>query len=125
MRDSKLGYLNVLLLVLPYLLVVGAFQFFAFTLLGFDFHNLKEAQENVTTFQHLIISVFGLVGSVAIIYLFRIKLDEKSFMSLGLSIKKRGREIILGLSIGILVMVFLLAILLTLGFTEIVDFILI
>lgn len=46
-------------------------------------------------------------------------------MSLGLSIKKRGREIILGLSIGILVMVFLLAILLTLGFTEIVDFILI
>ena len=122
MRNSKLGYLNVLLLVLPYLLVVGAFQFFAFTLLGFDFHNLKEAQENATTFQHLIISVFGLVGSVAIIYLFRIKLDEKSFMSLGLSIKKRGREIILGLSIGILVMVFLLAILLTLGFTEIVDF---
>ena len=62
--------------------------------------------EQMSSFQHFMVSLFGLIGALIVIYLFRVKLDEKTFFSLGFSLKKAKKDILLGLGLGLLPMLF-------------------
>ena len=76
----------------------------------------------MSSFHHFIVSFFGLIGALVIIYLFRVKLDEKTFFSLGFSLKKSKKDILLGLGLGFLPMLFSFLLFLNLDWIEIVEF---
>lgn len=123
MSKIKNGYVRVLLIILPYLFITAAFQFIAFALLNLDpFHSFENVMEQMSSYQHFIVSIFGLIGTLLIIYLFRVKLDEKTFFSLGFSLKKAKKDILLGFGLGLLPMLFSFLLFLNLDMIEIVEF---
>ena len=122
MRKIKNGYLRVLLFVLPYLFVTAAFQLIAFALLDLDLlHSFENVMEQMSSYQHFIVSIFGLIGTLFIIYLFRAKLDQKTFFSLGFSLEKTKKDILVGLGLGLLPMLFLFLLFINLDWIEIVE----
>lgn len=123
MSKIKNGYVRVLLFILPYLFVTAVSQFIAFAFLDLDpLHSFENVMEQMSSFQHFIVSLFGLIGALIVIYLFRVKLDEKTFFSLGFSLKKAKKDILLGLGLGLLPMLFSFLLFLNLDMIEIVEF---
>ena len=123
MSTIKNGYVRVLLFILPYLFVTAVSQFIAFAFLDLDpLHSFENVMEQMSSFQHFIVSLFGLIGTLIVIYLFRVKLDEKTFFSLGFSLKKAKKDILLGLGLGLLPMLFSFLLFLNLDMIEIVEF---
>ena len=123
MSTIKNGYVRVLLFILPYLFVTAVSQFIAFAFLDLDPpHSFENVMEQMSSFQHFIVSLFGLIGALIVIYLFRVKLDEKTFFSLGFSLKKAKKDILLGLGLGLLPMLFSFLLFLNLDMIEIVEF---
>jgi hypothetical protein len=57
------GWLRVLILIVPYLLVIGLFQLFGGLLAGVDFTDYETDQ---APFQKLIILLFGTIGTFLI-----------------------------------------------------------
>ena len=123
MSTIKNGYVRVLLFILPYLFVTAVSQFIAFAFLDLDpLHSFENVMEQMSSFQHFMVSLFGLIGALIVIYLFRVKLDEKTFFSLGFSLKKAKKDILLGLGLGLLPMFFSFLLFLNLDMIEIVEF---
>lgn len=123
MSTIKNGYVRVLLFILPYLFVTAVSQFIAFAFLDLDpLHSFENVMEQMSSFQHFIVSLFGLIGTLIVIYLFRVKLDEKTFFSMGFSLKKAKKDILLGLGLGLLPMLFSFLLFLNLDMIEIVEF---
>ena len=123
MSTIKNGYVRVLLFILPYLFVTAISQFIAFAFLDLDpLYSFENVMEQMSSFQHFIVSLFGLIGALIVIYLFRVKLDEKTFFSLGFSLKKAKKDILLGLGLGLLPMLFSFLLFLNLDMIEIVEF---
>ena len=123
MSTIKNDYVRVLLFILPYLFVTAVSQFIAFAFLDLDpLHSFENVMEQMSSFQHFIVSLFGLIGALIVIYLFRVKLDEKTFFSLGFSLKKAKKDILLGLGLGLLPMLFSFLLFLNLDMIEIVEF---
>ena len=119
----KNGYIRVLLLILPYLFVVGGCQLLAYSILGLEpLHLHENVIEQMSSFQHFIVSLFGLMGTLLLLYLFRVKLDEKTFFSLGFSLKKAKMDVLLGLCLGLLPMLFSFFLFLHLDWIKIMEF---
>ncbi len=95
------GWARILLLIIPYFFVVGIFQFIGMLIADIDYKQLDAVK---TTEQHLIISFFGLVGSLIILWIFMKFIDNEPFINLGFHFKKRINDVIIGLSMGLLVM---------------------
>lgn len=94
------GWVRSLLILLPYLIVAGIFQMLGFLVLGLDPRNFQLLK---TPLQELIISLFTLFGTVVVIYLFRRSVDNESFRSLGFCSKGILKELIIGLSLGAII----------------------
>ena len=123
MSTIKNAYVRVLLFILPYLFVTAVSQFIAFAFLDLNpLHSFENVMEQMSSFQHFMVSLFGLIGALIVIYLFRVKLDEKTFFSLGFSLKKAKKDILLGLGLGLLPMLFSFLLFLNLDMIEIVEF---
>lgn len=97
------GWVRVLLLVLPYIFVVGMFSLLGAALVDV---NYDLPSENKTLFQHLIVSVFNFIGVFCVLFFFVQIVDEEAFIDIGLKIKNRSNDIILGIVIGLLIMGF-------------------
>lgn len=97
------GWQRILLLILPYLIVVGTFQFTGALVSGQD---LTTERLYETTGQKVIVSAFGFVGLLLLIYTFMEYVDKKPFLDLGLYFRNHHfLDIIYGVSAGLLVMV--------------------
>lgn len=96
------GWTRVLLIIIPYFLIVEIFQIIGAYVVGKDLSN-ELAHE--TTEQHLIISFFGLLGTLLVIYLFVELVDDERFVDIGLFLKNHKKGIVLGLMAGLFVMV--------------------
>lgn len=60
MSKIKNGYVRVLLFILPYLFVTAVSQFIAFAFLDLDpLHSFENVMEQMSSFQHFIVSLFG------------------------------------------------------------------
>lgn len=102
-KDSKIkGWARVLLIIIPYFLIVGLFQIAGAYLTGRDSSDV--AYE--TTEQHLVISFFGLLGTLLVIYLFLKFVDDERFANVGLYFKNQKKGFWVGLLAGFLIMVF-------------------
>ena len=102
--DKSQGWKNILRIIIPYIFVVGIFQLIAALIAGIDIMHIREVHQNPT--QLLILNFMTMLSTVLIVWLFRINVDNKSFVSIGFSNVKIGNDILLGLTIGFFIMLF-------------------
>jgi len=101
-REYKIkGWQRVLLIILPYLFIVGIFQLIGGLIAGVDMTNLESEH---TSTQNLIISSFNIVGTFLVIWFFMKFLDKESFIELGFQTKNRLNEFIIGIIVGLIIM---------------------
>jgi membrane protease YdiL (CAAX protease family) len=99
-NDKLMGWIRVLLLIIPYLIICGIFQIVAHALAGIPLE--EEIQK--TSLQSLLIALATLSGTLLILYLFMRFVDKRPFKELGLELHKRGPDIIMGSAMGLMVM---------------------
>jgi hypothetical protein len=104
-QSAVAGWLRPILLIIPYMIIVGSFELICYLLLGMDLKNLNSQQ---TVFQALIISLFTFAGTLLSVSIFRKYVDKESFRSMGFYTAEFRNEILAGLILG--------ALLLTTGF---------
>jgi membrane protease YdiL (CAAX protease family) len=109
------GWQRILLLIIPYFFIVGVFQFFGLIIAGVDYKDLDATK---TTEQHVIISLFGVIGTFIVLWVFMKFVDKEKFANLGFQIKNRLKDINAGLIFGFLIMGIGLILLLSLNQVE-------
>ncbi len=95
------GWQRILLLIIPYFVFVGIFQFTGFLMASVD---LKSLEAEKTTAQHLIITFFNFTGTIVLLWFFMVFIDKEKFINLGFQIKNRFKHIYLGLLFGFIIM---------------------
>jgi membrane protease YdiL (CAAX protease family) len=105
------GWQRILILILPYFTVIGIFQLVGMLLTGVDY----KAYSTLTTQQHLIISIFNLLGHLILVWFFMKEIDNEPFISIGLEVKNRKKDIICGFITGLFIMCFAYAFLITIN----------
>ncbi len=94
------GWKNILQITIPYFLVVGIFQRIGTFIVGLEAKNYR----NATTQQHFVILFFSLIGTLTVIWFFRIYIDKKTFSTLGIRKDFFIKDILVGLVLGFLIM---------------------
>ncbi len=79
--SKSIGWTNIVKLIIPYLFIGGLLQLFAYKLLGLSFKNSNI--NTVTSVQALFIEFISTIGTVGVVWLFRKKVDKKSFSTIG------------------------------------------
>ena len=100
-NTSIKGWQRVLLLIIPYFIIVGIFQFIGVLIAGVDYTDINSPK---TSGQHLIIGIFDLLGNFLILWGFMKHIDEEKFINLGFHFKNRGKDILIGILTGFLMM---------------------
>ncbi|SHK57629.1 hypothetical protein SAMN04488007_3269 [Maribacter aquivivus] len=95
------GWLRVLAIIIPYFLIVGLFQVAGALLAGIPMGDI-DYQE--TTIQHVIMTAFSFLGTLLLIWLFMKFVDEEKFIEVGLQIKSRNKDIVIGTLLGLIIM---------------------
>ncbi|MDX1427704.1 MAG: type II CAAX endopeptidase family protein [Salegentibacter mishustinae] len=98
--DKKMGWIRVLLLIFPYVIIVGIFQIIGYIIAGISF----EEELQPTTIQSFILSIATLLATLTVLYLFMRFVEKRKFKELGLKIKDRGFDLLAGVIIGLVVM---------------------
>ena len=98
--DQKMGWIRVLLLIFPYVIIVGIFQIIGYIIAGISF----EEELQLTTTQSFIITIATLLATLTVLYLFMRFVEKRKFKELGLKIKDRGFDLLAGIIIGLIVM---------------------
>ena len=98
--DQKMGWIRVLLLIFPYVIIVGIFQIIGYIIGGISF----EEKLQLTTTESFIISIATLLGTLTVLFLFMRFVEKRKFKELGLKIKDRGFDLLAGVIIGLVVM---------------------
>lgn len=101
MKGKNRGWISVLLIIIPYLIIVGFFQFFGMLISGKDLNDLSIPD---TPIQTLIGSFFAMLGTLLVLWIFMKYVDKEKFVNLGLHVKNRKIDFILGIVLGIVVM---------------------
>ncbi len=94
------GWVKVLLIIIPYIVVVGVFQLLGYKILGLDIENARSK----TNFQTFIIKVFDLIGTLLLLWTFMKFVDKEKFIQLGFHLKNRSKDIFYGLVFGFAIM---------------------
>lgn len=97
------GWQRIFLLIIPYILIVGMFQFVGGRIAGVNMSDL-ESQGTDTSIQHLIIGLFDLVGTFLVLWFFMKFVDKEAFYKLGFQTKNRFKDFMFGIGIGLLIM---------------------
>ena len=100
-KSKNIGWKRVLLLVLPYIFIIGIFQYIGYLVAGVD---LTTDDPNETSLQQLIISIFDLFGTFLLIWVFMKFVDKQRFIELGFHTKNRLKDFIVGFILGGLIM---------------------
>ena len=95
------GWLRVLAIIIPYFLIVGLFQVGGALLADVP---LGDIDYQETTIQYVIMTAFSFLGTFLLIWLFMKFVDDEKFIELGLQIKNRKKDIIIGTLLGIVIM---------------------
>jgi len=95
------GWQRVFGLGIPYFIVVGVFQLIGYIIANIDIFKNEIAK---TTSQHLIISIFDLIGTFLIIWIFVKFADKDKFINLGFNIKNRYKDLYFGVFLGFISM---------------------
>lgn len=91
------GWQKILLIIIPYLFIVSFFQFIGTLITGID-------KAQYTSAEQLIISIFDLVGTFLVLWIFMKFVDKENFIKLGFQTKNRLKEFNIGIIIGLIIM---------------------
>ncbi len=97
------GWIRILSFILPYIIVVGIFQFVGVVILDVDIEDINSIK---STFQHFIINLFGLIGLLLVLWLFMKYVDNEKFINLGFHLKNKSKHFYLGVFLGFFIMGF-------------------
>ena len=101
-NPSIAGYARILLMIIPYFLVVGIFQFIGMLFTKVDIENFDISI--LSSEQHLIISCFDLVGNFLLLWVFVKFIDKENFKAVGFNLSHRLKDIIVGIVLGLGIM---------------------
>lgn len=112
MKNKNEGWQRILLLIVPYIFIVGIFQYTGASIAEVDLNNsdLKRTSE-----QHIIMSFFSMLGTFLVIWIFMKFLDKEKFSKVGLETRNRLNEFLVGIGIGAFIMTAGYSLLLILG----------
>lgn len=98
--DKEMGWIRVLLLIFPYVIILAIFQTIGYIIGGISF----EGELQKTSLQSFILSIATLLATLIVLYLFMTFVEKRKFKELGLKIKDRGFDFLAGIIIGLIVM---------------------
>jgi len=106
MEEAKVktsrGWKNVLKIIIPYLIVVAVFEVIGALLCGIDIRHMRGTQQ--TTLQLFVMSFMSMIGTFCVVWFFTTKIDKKSFKSIGFERILVGKDMLLGLITGFVIM---------------------
>ncbi|WP_298248358.1 type II CAAX endopeptidase family protein [uncultured Christiangramia sp.] len=91
------GWLRILLIIFPYILIVGVFQIIGGALMGFTYNDLEIEK---TPVQRLIIQTFSFLGTMLVVWIFLKYVDKEKFIEIGLKFKNNMKSFWTGFAIG-------------------------
>ncbi|KJD34057.1 peptidase [Tamlana nanhaiensis] len=115
MNNNHKGWQRVLLILIPYFIIVSIFQLIGYLLAGFHIKDIAAGQYNPNTYQQMIITLCGLFGTLIVVWIFLKFLDKETFLQIGLNLKNRLKDLIVGLFLGSLIMILAYFLLITLN----------
>lgn len=118
-ENKYIGWVRVIALIFPYFITVGLFQVIGYLVAGVDFDPSESVK---STGQQAIISFFGLLGTLLIIWVFTRFWDKEKFMTLGFQTTNRLKEFLVGLGMGLLIMGSAYVLFLALGQIRYINF---
>jgi len=95
------GWLRVLLLIIPYIFIVGGLSLAGAAIAGVDYDDVDYIQNSE---QILIVQFFQLMGSLLVFWIFMKYIDKEPFIKLGFHTQNRLKEFIAGILIGLVTM---------------------
>jgi membrane protease YdiL (CAAX protease family) len=95
------GWLRVLLLIIPYIFIVGGLSLAGAAIAGVDYDDVDYVQNSE---QILIVQFFQLMGSLLVFWIFMKYIDKEPFIKLGFHTQNRLKEFIAGILIGLVTM---------------------
>ncbi len=120
-RKPIKGWVRLLILILPYILIVGVFEVIGSYVAGYSFFDIPDVQ----SLRDLnILQLFNLAGTFVVLYLMMRFIDREPFINLGFHTKSRTPDILIGTLLGLGVMVCAFVLLQSIGYmiVEEVDF---
>lgn len=115
------GWVRLLILILPYIFIVGIFEIIGGYVAGYSFYDLTDIQ----SLRDLnILQFFNLTGTCVVLYLMMRFVDREPFINLGFHTKSRTPDILIGTLLGLGIMTCAFVVLQSFGFitVEEVDF---
>lgn len=101
-KGKSQGWKSILKIIIPYLVIVAIFQIVGGLIVGLDMKHMQI--EGQTSSQLFGTCFMGMVGTIAVVWLFTTKVDKKSFISIGFDKTKIIKDIALGLAMGFVIM---------------------
>lgn len=98
--DEK-GLNNIVIFILPYFFVAGAFQLVGAKILDVDILDINSVK---TTFQDFILNFFGLIGLLLVLWLFMKYIINEKLISLGFHLKNKFKHFYFGVFLGFYIM---------------------
>lgn len=96
------GWARVLLLIIPYLVIVGLFQFGGMILAGVNY----DSQIEESSLQRFLVQSSGLLGNALVLWIFMKYIDKEKFIELGFHIRSKLKHFTVGFILGALIMGF-------------------
>ncbi len=103
LHKPKFGWARVLIIIIPYILFIAIFQIIGMLFLGISLTDL-DAVTQASPYQRAIIHVFDFLGTLLFLWAAMRILDQRPFIELGFQLKNRGKDIIAGLLLGLVIM---------------------
>ena len=114
MKTKHRGWIHILLLIIPYILIIAIFQLIGYGLAGYEFGDSAD-KENV--FREVYGSYLTLAATLLTLWLFMRYVDRLPFVELGFQIKDRLKEFFVGVLGGGVIMI--IGFLILIAFNEI------
>ena len=102
MKTKHRGWIHILLLIIPYILIIAIFQLIGYGLAGYEFDDSAD-KENV--FREVYGSYLTLGATLLTLWLFMRFVDRLPFVELGFQIKDRLKEFFVGVLAGGVIMI--------------------
>ncbi|RCW20652.1 CPBP family intramembrane glutamic endopeptidase [Marinilabilia salmonicolor] len=93
----NIGWQRILMLIIPYIIVVGVFQLIGTEIVGVD---LDDKGNDIPVEKALIKSFCNLIGTFIILLIFIRGIEHDRFINLGFSTKNRLKDFVVGFLIG-------------------------
>lgn len=100
-RKSVPGWARVLILIIPYLLIIGIFEYIGHRVAGFSLAEVGKTLGTPT--QMLIVQCFNFVGTALVLFLMMRLVDREPFANLGFQTKGRRIDTGMGILAGLVV----------------------